>query len=135
MESLSDINALTEILGPLVRIIARCAGFGAVAITVVMMMRQPEDPLNKLKRGRNTSKGKTPKKLRQGAQRTAEEIRQLSRTRECRRTERQAANAASGGLSVSKTRCGSFTLPKCPGYYRPALRYHLHLTFLEAAKG
>ena len=69
MDSLSDINAqVTEILGPLgPTIIAGVLGLALVAITVIMMMRQPEDPLNKLKRSAATpSKGKNPKKLRQG---------------------------------------------------------------------
>ncbi len=44
-------SKLTELLGPLgLIIIVGALGLALVAITIIMMLRQPEDPLNKLKR-------------------------------------------------------------------------------------
>ena len=60
---------ITAVLGPLgLIIIVGVLGLGLVAITVAMIMRQPEDPLNKLKRAAN-GKGSSKEdkaRLRQG---------------------------------------------------------------------
>ena len=62
------MEMITDLLGPLGPIIiAGALGLVMIVLTVMMMMRQPEDPLNKLKR---TANGQTPtdtrEKLRQG---------------------------------------------------------------------
>jgi len=70
MEFFSNLNAqVSEVLGPLgLIIIAGVLGFVLVAITVIAMLKQPEDPLNKLKRASNgAAKGKDKgQQLRQG---------------------------------------------------------------------
>lgn len=55
MQILTDLNnQLTEVLGPMgLIIIAGVLGLMLVAITLAMIMRQPEDPLDKLKRNAN----------------------------------------------------------------------------------
>jgi tight adherence protein C len=70
MEILTTINvAIQEMLGPLGPIIiAGALGLTKVALTVVMMLRQPEDPMDKLKRvasGQSTA-GDQRENLRQG---------------------------------------------------------------------
>ena len=57
MESLSQIEAaISGVLGPMgLIIIAGVLGLMLVAVTVVMMLRQPEDPLDKLKKSANRS--------------------------------------------------------------------------------
>lgn len=58
---------ITDVLGPLGPIIiAGVLGLMLVAGTVVMMLRQPEDPMDKLKRQVQTPGGNVPReKLRQ----------------------------------------------------------------------
>jgi tight adherence protein C len=68
MDILLELNSrATEVLGPLgLIIIAGALGIVLIAITLLMMLRQPEDPLAKLKRASsvpNTAEGK--KQLRQ----------------------------------------------------------------------
>ncbi|AXI45711.1 pilus assembly protein TadC [Sulfitobacter sp. SK012] len=60
---LTSINdKITELLGPLgLIIIVGVLGLGLVAVTVTMMMRQPEDPLEKLKRSATSNTGKDAK--------------------------------------------------------------------------
>ena len=67
---------ITELLGPLgMIIIVGVLGFTLVLLTVLIMMRQPEDPLDKLKRGTVAkSKGEVRAQLRQ-----AEENKQLQK--------------------------------------------------------
>ena len=64
MEILLQLNdRVTEVLGPLgLIIIAGVLGITLVAITLVMMLRQPEDPLNKLKRASNAPNAADGKK-------------------------------------------------------------------------
>lgn len=59
MEILTQINdQFSAVLGPMgLIIIAGVLGLALVAITLVMMIRQPEDPLSKLKRASNSSNG------------------------------------------------------------------------------
>jgi len=70
MELLSTINvAIQDMLGPLGPIIiAGALGLIMVALTVVMMLRQPEDPMEKLKRAASgkVDDGKQREQLRQG---------------------------------------------------------------------
>ena len=64
------LQPITDILGPLGPIvIAGVLGVMMVVIVVIMMMRQPEDPLTKLKRSTNGHVSGAPQKerLRQGA--------------------------------------------------------------------
>ncbi|MGJ8628177.1 MAG: type II secretion system F family protein [Sulfitobacter sp.] len=59
MEFLTQINEqFSAVLGPMgLIIIAGVLGLALVAITLVMMIRQPEDPLSKLKRASNSANG------------------------------------------------------------------------------
>ncbi len=70
MEILSTINlAIQDLLGPIGPIIlAGALGLIMVALTVVMMLRQPEDPMEKLKRAASgkTDDNQHREKLRQG---------------------------------------------------------------------
>ena len=70
MELLSTINAaIQDMLGPLGPIIiAGALGLIMVALTVVMMLRQPKDPMEKLKRAASgkVDDGKQREQLRQG---------------------------------------------------------------------
>jgi len=70
METLSTINlAILDLLGPIGPIIlAGALGLIMVALTVVMMLRQPEDPMEKLKRAASgkTEDNQHREKLRQG---------------------------------------------------------------------
>lgn len=70
MDILNSFNtAIQDMLGPLGPIIlAGALGLIMVALTVVMMLRQPEDPMEKLKRSANgrPEKGDRREKLRQG---------------------------------------------------------------------
>tara|TARA_R110002049_G_scaffold23781_6_gene84629 strand:- start:11997 stop:12974 length:978 start_codon:yes stop_codon:yes gene_type:complete len=68
MDFLTNINAsISATLGPMgLIIIVGVLGLALVAITVAMMLRQPEDPLTKLKRASASPSGVDPrKKLRQ----------------------------------------------------------------------
>jgi len=70
MEILSTLNAsIQDLLGPLGPIIlAGSLGLIMVALTIVMMLRQPEDPMDKLKRvaSGKAGHGDQREKLRQG---------------------------------------------------------------------
>lgn len=59
MQFLTDLNTqISEMLGPMgLIIIAGVMGLCLVAITIAMMLRQPEDPLNKLKRASSAPRG------------------------------------------------------------------------------
>ncbi len=58
MQFLNDLNTqISDMLGPMgLIIIVGVMGLCLVAITIVMMLRQPEDPLDKLKRTSSSSK-------------------------------------------------------------------------------
>ena len=70
MEILSTLNAsIQDLLGPLGPIIlAGSLGLIMVALTIVIMLRQPEGPMDKLKRvaSGKASHGDQCEKLRQG---------------------------------------------------------------------
>ena len=71
MEFLDQINArVNEVLGPMgLVIIIGVLGFALVAITLVLMLRQPEDPLAKLKRASTApAGGESRQQLRQSDQ-------------------------------------------------------------------